>query len=633
MNGSQSPRKRQKVEFDMNLEIYEIGTRSVEEIKTEIGKALEAHARDENEEYDILKETLSGKQHFRDDDEDDDADHTLPEKRRQELKGYMIALTSFASHLGRSASSLVTSVLKCEWLGRDEQFAKVYIQFLAALVSAQGSYMGKVLASFVDRFYDQTPGDWSVPGFPTVSREDMQTRLHLGLEYLLQLFPAAPNLLVKLVTKSFPYHDEPRRSYVTYVNNLLRIRQYAPPQLEAEIIGLIIIRLCQIDVQMQLDLEDLDDEVTAMVALALKSSQEAAGNEEEDDDSDIESVDSEDDEDDRNVKVKTVKENIEKMDSIMDSLFRLYSPRFADPESDQAAKAFEDLLIDFSNNILPTCKSRHTQFLVFHFAQKSERLMDAFCGTCINIAFESHRPIVQQQAAAAYLASFVARGAKVPRHIVRSIFDVIGYRLDEMRRSYEPKCRGPDVNSYGPFYALMQALLYIFCFRWRDLIKSVPEDVDEEDASSYLGQEIEWETDIKDIFRRNIFSRLNPLKVCAPAIVDQFALLAHRFRFMYLYTLIESNKRLRLSQFVSNRGAFRESGIDYSDEKAQQLDSFFPFDPYQLPISKRWVEPDYLYWQPIPGLHPGDEDDSDDEVDAVSEADEVEDDTATDQDD
>lgn len=638
MDGSQSPRKRQRVEFDMNLEIHEVGTRTVEEVKKEIQDALDGHARGNDEEYDILKEALAGKQRFYDDDDsdDEDADPTLPEKRRQELRVYMVALASFTPRLGRSASGLIKSILQCQWLGRDEQFAKVYTQFLAALVSAQGSYLGQVLLALVDKFIASRPSAWSVSGFPTISKETMQERLHLALQYLLRIFPAAHAVLGQIVTNKFPYHDESTRVHLAYVDNLLRLRKYARP-LETDITDLIVNRLVQIDVQMQTDLDDLDDNLTAMVALALKSSQAAAELQGEDDldDSDAESVESEDDEEDEYAKVKTVKESIEKMDSIMDTLFALNTPRFANPDSEEAAKAFEDLLGEFSHIILPTYKSRHTQFLIFHFAQKSEQLMDAFCGTCINIAFESQRPPILRQAASAYLASFVSRGALVPGHIVRTIFEVLGYHLDQMRTLYETTCRGPDVRRYAAFYSLTQALMYIFCFRWRDLVNSVPEDVDRDDPSSYLDQDIEWVADVKEILRRNIYSKLNPLKVCSPGIVEQFALLAHRFRFMYVYPLIESNKRLRLSQFVStsyaNGGALRESGLDLSDESWQQLDSYFPFDPYQLPMSKRWIDPDYLRWRAIPGLNPDEEDDDDDDSDeGEPDEEEIEEDTATD---
>ncbi|KAI2776066.1 RNA polymerase I-specific transcription initiation factor RRN3 [Daldinia loculata] len=634
MEAPESPRKRQKVEFDLNnIEIHEIGIRSVDEVKQEVRKALDRHDQGDDEDYDILKETLSGKQSSYEDDEDEDADPTLPAKRRQELKVYLISLASFSPRLGRSCDGLVKGVLQCQWLGRDEQFAKIYVQFLAALVSAQGARLTQVLSSILDRFTDSRPSDWAVPTYPNVNRETAQERLHIALRYLIQLFPAAKPVLEHLTATKYPFHDESKRMHLVYVDNLLRLRSYCP-DLKTEIMDLIISRLVKIDVEMQMDLDDMDDRLTTMVAMALRSSRENRNQDEEDDDeSDAESVDSDESEDDEYTRVKTAKENIEKMDSVLDTLFELYTPSFADPDSDEALEAFEDLLSEFSNIILPTIKSRHTQFLIFHFGQKSERLMDAFCGTCINIAFESQRPMILQQAASAYLASFVARGAHVPGHIVVKIFEVLGFHLDQMRALYEISCRGPDVRRYAPFYALVQALMYVFCFRWTDLIKSVPDEVDTDDLSSYLGQEIEWEPEIKDIMRRNIHSKLNPLKVCSPAIVEQFAKLAHRFGFMYVYPTIESNKRLRLSQFsagaYSSGGALRDLSFDMNDESWQQLGSFFPFDPYQLPVSKRWVEQDYLQWRPIPGLDRDEQDEDSDEEERDDENEEVDENTAT----
>ncbi|KAI1461988.1 RNA polymerase I-specific transcription initiation factor RRN3 [Annulohypoxylon moriforme] len=635
MDFPQSPRKRQRVEFDLNnIEIHEIGARSVEEIKQEIKKALEGHEQGDDEDYDILKDTLSGKQTSSyDDDEDEDVDPTLPAKRRQELKIYLVSLASFSPRLGRSCDGLVKSVLQCQWLGRDEQFAMIYVQFLAALVSARGGRLTQVLSSIIERFTESRPSDWAVPNYPTVSRDVAMERLHSAVQRLLELSPSTKPVLEHLIGTKYPFDDESKRVHMAYVDNLLRLRSYCP-DLRAEIMDLIVSRLVKIDVEMQTDLGNMDDRLAAMVAMALKSSRENGNQDEEDsDDSDAESVDSDEFEDDEYTRVKTTKERIEKMDSILDTLFELYTQSFANPDSDEAEEAFMDLLSEFSNIILPTIKSRHTQFLIFHFGQQSERLVDAFCGTCINIAFESQRPLILQQAASAYLASFVARGAHVPGHIVVKIFEVLGYHLDQMRALYETSCRGPDVRRYGPFYALMQALLYIYCFRWRDLIKSVPEEVDQDDLSTYLDQEIEWEAEIKDIMRRNIYSKLNPLKVCSPVIVEQFAKLAHRFRFMYVYPLIESNKRLRLSQFssgaYSSGGALRDMAFDMHDESWQQIGSFFPFDPYQLPVSKRWIERDYIHWRPIPGLNQDERDeDSDDEQEEGD--DEVEEDTATD---
>jgi RNA polymerase I-specific transcription initiation factor RRN3 len=181
---------------------------------------------------------------------------------------------------------------------------------------------------------------------------------------------------------------------------------------------------------------------------------------------------------------------------------------------------------------------------------------------------------------------------------------------------------------------MTQALLYIFCFRWRDLIAS-SDILEEDDPAAFLGQDLNWTPGIKETLSRTIYSKLNPLKICSPPIVAEFAKIAHHLRFMYVYPLLETNKRIRLSQFTSSQanGALRDTGNGGNNESWHQLDAYFPFDPYQLPISKRWIENDYVQWKGIPGLNQNeDEDDADSGEEDDDEVD-VEDDTATDGDD
>jgi RNA polymerase I-specific transcription initiation factor RRN3 len=273
--GTQSPsRKRVRVVFDLeNIEVHEIGARPIMEIRNEIRVALDRHAQGEDEEYEQLKQTLRGKSvsyddasDEEDDDDDEDDDHEDHSEKggntvaiaKQELKGYYIALAIFAPRLGRSCDGLVRSLLQCQWLGRDDQFAKIYIQFLAALVSAPGARLTQILAMIVDKFSSYRPSDWAAEGWPPVSREAAQARLHVALRHTLQLFPAAESVLEPILASKYPYHEEPKRSHLAYVDNLLRLRQYSPG-LRHDIMDLIISRLIKIDVEMQMDLDDMDD--------------------------------------------------------------------------------------------------------------------------------------------------------------------------------------------------------------------------------------------------------------------------------------------------------------------------------------------------------------------------------------
>jgi RNA polymerase I-specific transcription initiation factor RRN3 len=456
----------------------------------------------------------------------------------------------------------------------------------------------------------------------------------MALKYLLRLVPSASATISPILSTNFPFADETKKVQLTYIENLVRLIEYAP-ELKSDVFALITDRLVKIDVQMQVDLDDLDDDVAAAIVQAISlnaSEEEAEGG--EDSDSDDDSVASDDELDVNSKRIKEIQENVEKMDAILDLLFNIYNPYFVDPNSVEAASMFETLLSHFANIILPTYRSRHTQFLLFHFAQTAEHLVDQFAGTCVQLAFQSGRPAVLKQSSAAYLASFVARGAHVQPHVVRTVFELIGSNLDHIRVENELTCRGPDLKRYSTFYAMTQALLYIFCFRWRDLIES-SDILEDDDPLAFIGQSVTWAPGMKDTLYRTIYSKLNPLKICSPPIVAEFAKIARHLGVMEVAPLIETNKRIRLSQFSASQanGALRDSGNGGNDESWHQLDAYFPFDPYQLPVSKRWIEGDYVQWKGIPGLNQEDEDEDTEEEDDEEEEVEIEDDTATDADD
>lgn len=604
------------------MEEYQAKGRSLESIRLEVKSSIEAHLKGDSEGYDAIKEVFSPR---RADDEDDESKGD----GKVEMQTYLLALTSYASLLNKGCSGLVKAVLACDWMGRDESFVKAYVHFLGSLTSAQGAYVGMVLGMLVGNFYGVRLSSGRLPGCPDINRDQLSSRIHVALKYLLRLIPSASSTLSPILAAKFPYAEEPKKLQITYIENLIRLSEYAP-ELKSDILAVITDRLVKIDVQMQIDLDDLDDEVAAAIVQAISLNPSREKDEGDDSDTDADSVTSDDDVDSDSKRIKEVQGNVEKMDAIIDRLFTIYSPYFEDPFSVEAASMFETLLGHFTNIILPTYRSRHTQFLLFHFAQTAEHLVDRFAGTCVQLAFQSGRPAVLKQSAAAYLASFVARGAHVPSHVVCQVFSLIGNNLDHIRAENEVTCRGPDLKRYSTFYAMTQALLYIFCFRWRDLISS--SDISEEDdPAAFVGQDLTWTPGIKETLSRTIYSKLNPLKICSPPIVAEFAKIARHLRFMYVYPLLESNKRIRLSQFSSSQGngALRDTGNGGNSESWHQLDAYFPFDPYQLPLSRHWVEKDYVQWKGVPGLNQeesdedesGEEEEEEDEVDLDDETD------------
>lgn len=431
----------------------------------------------------------------------------------------------------------------------------------------------------------------------------------MALKYILQLVPSSTNALSPLLSAAFPNFSSSRRAHTTYVKNLLKLIRYAP-ELKSEVLSLITERLVKIDVQVQVDTEDLEEESDESLVRDEKS-QPASGEidtEGEFTDSDTESTSTDSSIDEESRRIRDIRANVGKMDAILDLLFRLYSPSFATPSSTESIQVFEMLLNQFATIILPTYRSRHSQFLLFHFAQASPLLIDKFAGACVHLAFDRSRPALLKQSSAAYLASFVARGAHVSAQVVRDVFDLLGSQLDNIRQDHEASCRGPDLRRFGTFYSMVQALLYIFCFRWRDLLSDDEDGLDYQDATTFEMHDITWVPGIRDILTRTIYSKFNPLKVCSPPIVNEFARIANHLRFMYIYPLLESNKRLQLPKYIiasaarPGYGGPDAASIYPQSDNHQQLDAYFPFDPYNLPVSKRWLRGDYVEWQGVPGL-------------------------------
>ena len=144
-----SPSKRAKVTFNPNveekvMEEYTVRGRTLDSIRAEVRRSIEAHQRGDSDGYDVLKEVFLPRK-----DREPEAE---PELLRLEIKTYLLALTNCVSLL-KGCSGLVKAILACDWMGRDASFVKAYIYFLGNLVSAQGVYMGSVLAMLVGHFH------------------------------------------------------------------------------------------------------------------------------------------------------------------------------------------------------------------------------------------------------------------------------------------------------------------------------------------------------------------------------------------------------------------------------------------------------------------------------------------------
>jgi RNA polymerase I-specific transcription initiation factor RRN3 len=610
--------KKRRVTFDPAVDIHilpDVNEKSLELVGEEVRRAIEKHAIGENGTYDYIRSLFSARP-------------TSPDAPLSGLlEKYLISLTNTVTLLDHKCTGLVHAIVDSSWIARNEHYLRSYRTFLRSLLSVHPGYTNTILNMLVNMFLELPSPLIRQQDDPSIQRSSLHMRVHDCLRHLLRHITMISAQLGPILATTFPFPTESIKVHVAYIKNILRVAGYCP-ELKGQIFSVITDKLVKIDVQIQVDMEEFEEEVEErLVEEAIDTAEEG-----EDDISDDESVSSEEslDEDDR--RIKELKESVMKLDAIMDVLFSYYDSVFAKDNLSEIDDIFESLLAQFATIILPTYRSRHTQFILFHFSQTSDELIERFAGCCSHLAFNQRLPQILRIAAAAYLASFIARGAKVSGAVVRDVFDLLCHHLEALRASQESMCKAPDLRRYGTYYAIAQALLYTFCFRWRDLIITEDGIPPSDEEVLYREGDFTWHGHIQDILRRNIFSKLNPLKICAPTIVTQFARMAHHLRFLYVFPLIETNKRIRLSRslgtgYMDGVGA-RETALTMKKgEGSFLLDAYFPFDPYVLPRSKRWLERDYVEWKPVPGtLAPVEEEDDEDDESEEEEEEEDDDD-------
>ncbi|KAJ4352861.1 DNA independent RNA polymerase I transcription factor [Ascochyta clinopodiicola] len=605
--------KRRRVTFDPDVDVRIVTDveKSTELVAEEVRRAIEKHAAGEKGEYDQLRSLFS------------DSPTAPGTAHSALLQKYVIALTDVVPLLDYNCKGLVHAIIDCCWIARNEHFVRSYRNLLRSLLSVHPAYMSTVLQMLVSMFLNSPSTAARQQDDPPIQRPRLTQRIHECLRSFLRQSPMASTYLAPIIASTFPFADDTAKAHTQYIRNILQVSEYCT-ELKGEILSLVTDKIVKIDVQIQTDMDDLEDDEEELVGRAINDA-------EEEDMSDNESISSEESLEPEDRRKRQIQENVNKLDAVMDLLFAHYDSVFAKNDLFDSDELFESLLSQFAAIILPTYRSRHVQFLLFHFSQTSADLTERFAGCCSHLAFDQLRPHILRVAAAAYLASFIARGAHVSGAVVRDVFDLLCHHLERLRVQQEPSCKGPDLRRYGTYYAISQALLYTFCFRWRDLIVTPDGHTPTDEDIIYHEGDFTWYNNVQEIIRRNIFSKLNPLKICAPSIVGQFARMAHHLRFLYVYPLIETNKRVRLARSMAGGylGGIGGRETALSQKRGDDmflLDAYFPFDPYVLPRSKRWIEQDYVQWKPVPGMPVEKDDDDEDESDEEEEEDDDEDD-------
>ncbi|SGZ48813.1 CIC11C00000001622 [Sungouiella intermedia] len=504
------------------------------------------------------------------------------------------------------SAALVGAVLRYSWLEIPAEakntpafatFLDLYSQFLGVLVSSLPKYLHEVIKKIVKEFPDIS-GD----AYPH----------HRVLQRLVTYIPTCINSIPPMLAKNFPHHLSSNTEEITnYVRNCVRVISYCP-DLQFSIWQMVVECCIKLDVELQNELDDLDDD-----------SIEELINGDDDEIDDAEMI-----EDPNDIEVYTVtstvniKKLVSKLDSTLELLLQSTASSFTTEqiEAGTGVNLFNTLMSLFKTHILPTHFTKSIQFLMFHISQYQPELADAYLVLLIDVAFSPNEITEKRLKALQYLSSYIARAKGLTKHqIVFIVSYLTGWINKYIAEREHEVFEFSEVSSMGGmerfklFYATIQALIYIFCFRHQQLSKS-PEDIGNSDS--------EWECDLDKFFQRVIIAKFNPLKYCDETVVYIFAKIATKLNVCYCYSIIEHNKRETMMQGNSSLpsavGNFRHK------QEFLDLEAYFPFDPLVLPNCKKIITVNYVEWKDVnpsndddddedSGSHPEDDDDEDDE--------------------
>ncbi|KAJ2698031.1 DNA independent RNA polymerase I transcription factor [Coemansia sp. IMI 209128] len=610
---------------------------------------------------------------------------TSPEQYVQDVTPWISAVSANVSALDISYRELVGAILFSDWIAApDDNFVHRYSTLVLEIVSAHPAWVPQAMASLVRWFI------YGVQATEVALAPAVHDRLHALLEQVYRAIPTCGANMAAAITDAYPFRTAKANVQVLFLQNILRTLDYAIG-LRREVLRTVLNRIIQVDVEVQVGIEDRgsaaadndesDNEPNYGAAdeegIFEFEEDEAApgdsdsGDEDEDENEDEEESDVDNDDDDDSDsdsgsdisntsklgKIKFCAKRVAaKLDAIMSTLFT-WLEQHSQPDEltlempESTGELFMVFLDLFSSVVLPTFKSRYTQFFVFYLSSKSPQFSDLFLGTMmggIGDPIRSNAPgqatSLTKVAAASYLSSFVSRARFLPSNVVRSVMGVLVQwactyieTQEQLQREAEEesKLRQPhpwaktyaqaaasskgglrsssnsspslaaDFERHAVFYAMTQAIIYTFCFRWRDMAEAPGGGAVVESELDNL----RWCPEVEGI-QRIVFSKLNPLRACSSTIASQFAQVASQTNFMFCFTVLQQNRRSANDSKEPGNG----ETPSHSSLLRTELETFFPFDPMVLPISRQYIDDIYFLWQDI-----GEEASSDEEDDINSE--------------
>ncbi|XP_031489140.1 uncharacterized protein LOC116256794 [Nymphaea colorata] len=473
--------------------------------------------------------------------------------------------------------------------------ADAWVQFIVDLAASNSGFVDECLIKLVGNFLPPTSlslTSMSLDSFTTrlvingldrnqlmektaeyLSRKEViLPRVHMALESIIHLVPKAPLKLGALVVHGMPKKHEPKNFNVLYLENMLRLeRGIIGEYLRNDILRAVVCRLVDLDVDIKWEDILKEDCSKCIFDMELEDGEE---NETESQKGGAEVWKT-------NLGRERLGEVADKLDVLMDATFEHVKLSY---EEGRLSQIFDVLMESFRLYVLNTSRSKFAQFVMFYACSLDpEKCGERFGIELLNIFLSSFEPRITRMSAIAYLASYLSRARFLPSYFVARTLDRVGRWCLEYYESCQKKSVDPEAHQV--FYSGCQAVIYVLCFRMRSLME-VPQ------LKALLFQMP------LDVILNNT---LEPLSVCLPSIVEEFL------------------KQADGARLFKSKGTLPEGLLDSLNSKAyggiERLDMFFPFDPYLLKKSDRFISPHFTFWSMVEAKYEEDDDSDISDVD------------------
>uniref|UniRef100_A0A4W4FZU7 RRN3 homolog, RNA polymerase I transcription factor n=1 Tax=Electrophorus electricus TaxID=8005 RepID=A0A4W4FZU7_ELEEL len=480
-----------------------------------------------------------------------------PDIKDAQIINWLQEFRTCVTQLGKDHEQLIYVVLRLPWLGRTQAVVDEYLAFLSNLVSAQTVHLRPCLKMVVSNF---TPSE-------------IFEHCHQALQMIARYVPSTSRFLMPILTENFPFVQKSPRTLECYVHNLLRITVYVPA-LRKDVLELIVSKMLALDVSApRSEIEEVES--SGEQDQGGKAHDDFLFDMDEDEDSAVTSP--------TGLHSSAMLHPVaERLDTLMGVLLAFVKDMcHVNGEGRVTCRAkalYRDLVGVFDRLVLPTHASCHVQYYMFYLCSFRLGLAEAFLDHLWKLLQNPSQPPITRQASASYMGSFLARAKFLPVATVKACLDLLvswlHLYIDSQDSGLKAFC---DVSLHGPFYAACQAVFYTLIFRHKAILEgSMKAGLD------YL-QRLNLE--------RIVMCRLNPLKVCLPAVTNMFAAITRKYQLVFCYTIMERNNRCVLPVVRSSVGG------DSLSTNTNPLDTFFPFDPYLLKRSRKLFESIYQVWE------------------------------------